>query len=216
MNIFNFDSGIMKALSKFTDCICLSLMFFVCCIPIFTIGTAATALYYTVHKVLRYDRGYVFRNYVSSFRNNFKQTVPVWLLALAIGAVLGVDLYVMNFYVQAGSSFGALSIVFIVGLFLLFAWTSYLFPYMARFENTRKQSMKNALLMMLAHLPMTLLMLVLAVAVGLMIYIMPLFAFILPAVYSLIQCYILEKIFRKYMSEEDRIAEDERNQEDRM
>lgn len=216
MNIFNYDGGIMKSLSKFTDCICLSLMFLVCCIPVFTIGTAASALYYTVHKVLRYDRGYVFRDYVTSFRDNFKQTTPVWLIALAIGAVLGFDLYVMNFYAQEGSSLGALSVVFIIGLFALLAWISYLFPYMARFENTRKQSMKNALLMMIAHLPMTLLMLVIAVAVGIVIYIMPLLAAILPAVYTWIQCFILERIFRKYMSEEDRQAEDERNQEDKM
>ena len=56
MKLFNPDSGIMRSLSKFTDCICLSLLFFVSCIPIVTIGTASTALYYTVHKVLRHDR----------------------------------------------------------------------------------------------------------------------------------------------------------------
>lgn len=45
MKLFNPDSGIMRSLSKFTDCICLSLLFFVSCIPIVTIGTASTALY---------------------------------------------------------------------------------------------------------------------------------------------------------------------------
>ncbi len=36
MKLFNPDSGIMRSLSKFTDCICLSLLFFVSCIPIIT------------------------------------------------------------------------------------------------------------------------------------------------------------------------------------
>ncbi len=32
--------------------------------------------------------------------------------------------------------------------------------------------------------------------------------FIIPSVYTWIQSYVLERIFRKYMSEEDRKAED--------
>lgn len=215
MDFFNLDGGIMKSLSKFTDCICLSLMFLVSCIPIFTIGTAMTAMYYTAHKVLRFDRGYVFRDYVSAFRDNFKQTVPVWLLTMVIGGILGFDLYVMNFYAQEGDIFGAFAVVFLVFLFVLSAWVSYLFPYMARFENTRKQSMKNAILLVVAHFPMTLLMMALAVVTLVMIYIMPLFIGILPAVYAWIQSYILERIFRRYMTEEDRLKEDERNQESR-
>lgn len=213
MNIFNLDGGIVKGLSKLTDCICLSLIFFVCCIPVFTIGTACTALYYTVNKVIRYDRGYFFREYISAFKNNFKQTTLVWLIVLVISLVLGVDLYIVNGYAETGSSLGALGIVFLVLFALLFMWISYLFPYMARFENSIKQSMKNALLIAIAHLPKTILLAVIAALVGLAMYIMPLFIFILPAVYTWIQAFILEGIFRKYMSEEDRKAEEEKIRE---
>ncbi len=166
------------------------------------------SLYYTVHKVLRHDRGYMFRDYVTSFRENFKQTTPVWLAALVIGIVLGLDLRIANFYATSVTYFSALSAVSFLGLVIWFAWISYLFPYMARFENTRKQSMKNAALMVIAHLPMTALMLVIAAVTGVALYIAPLVIFIIPSVYTWIQSYVLERIFRKYMSEEDRKAED--------
>ncbi len=214
MKLFNPDSGIMRSLSKFTDCICLSLLFFVSCIPIITIGTASTALYYTVHKVLRHDRGYMFRDYVTSFRDNFKQTTPVWLAAMVIGIVLGLDLRIANFYASSVTYFSALSAVSFLGLVIWFAWISYLFPYMARFENTRRQSMKNAILMVIAHLPMTALMLVIAAATGFALYLAPLVIFIIPSVYTWIQSYVLERIFRKYMTEEDREAEDARYKPD--
>lgn len=214
MKLFNPDSGIMRSLSKFTDCICLSLLFFVSCIPIVTIGTASTALYYTVHKVLRHDRGYMFRDYVTSFRDNFKQTTPVWLAALAIGVVMGLDLQIANFYAASVAYFSALSAVSFLGLVIWFAWITYLFPYMARFENTRKQSMKNAILMVIAHLPMTALMLVIAAATGFVLYLAPFVIFIIPSVYVWLQSYVLERIFRKYMSEEDRKAEDAKYKED--
>ena len=85
---------------------------------------------------------------------------------------------------------------------------------MARFENSVRQSMKNAILMTIVHLPMTVLMLVLAVITGLVFYMVPVLIFLLPAVYTWIQSYILERVFRKYMSEEDRMAEDEKYKED--
>ena len=203
MNFFNYDGGVIRAINKFIDCIILSLMFFICCIPVFTIGTAATSMYHTAYKVLRHDRGYVFRDYVQAFRDNFRQTVPVWLLVLGIGAVLGCDWHVLGIYVKEGNALSILGAVFIVATFFLLAWTCYLFPYMARFENTRRQSMKNAFLMAIAHLPMTILMLVLASAVVILIAIMPLFLVIPPAVYAWVQSLILERVFNKYITKED-------------
>ncbi len=211
MNIFNYDGGIMRAINKFADCIILSLMFFICCIPVFTIGTAATAMYHTAYKALRCDRGYVFRDYVETFRDNFKQTAPVWLLVLAMGAVLGCDWYVLGIYVKTGNALSILGAVFIAATFFLLAWTFYLFPYMARFENSRRQSMKNAFLMAVAHLPMTILMLALAAAAVILIYMTPFFLGILPAVYAWVQSLILERVFGKYMTEEDRARERQRN-----
>ena len=67
MKIFSFEGGLMRSISKFTDCICLSIMFLLCCIPVITIGTALSSLYYAIYKVVRHDRGYIFQEYVSAF-----------------------------------------------------------------------------------------------------------------------------------------------------
>ncbi len=214
MKLFNLDSGLMRSLSKFTDCICLSLMYFVSCIPIITIGAASTALYYTAHKVLRHDRGYLFRDYLSAFRNNFKQVTPVWVAAGIIGGVAVADFYISSFYAKTVTYFSALSVIAFMGMAIWFAWVSYLFPYMARFENTRRQSMKNAILMAIAHLPMTFLLLVMTVIILFVVFFAPFLLFVFPAVYAWLQSYILERVFRKYMTEEDRAKEEERYKED--
>ncbi len=212
MRLFSFEGGFMRSISKFTDCICLSLMFLVCCIPIFTIGTAMSSLYYAVYKVVRHDRGYIFQEYVSAFRENFKQTVPVWMLVLAIGAWLGADMYVVFRFTPPESPLRLLSYLFLMGIFVLLAWMAYLFPYMARFENTRKACMKNAILMAVSHLPTTVAVLAVAAAALFGMYMVFPFIIMLPAVCFWIQSFFLERVFRKYMSEEDRAAEDERNQ----
>lgn len=213
MKLFNLDGGVMKILTKITDVICLSIMFLICCIPIFTIGTAYTALYYTMYKVIRNDRGYIFREYVSAFKNNFKQTTPVWLLILLLSTLLGFDIYIMNGWGENGSKLGVLVIVFLImGAFLL-AWALYLFAYMARFENTRKQSMKNAALLGVIHLPWTVVLIATTLACLLCMYVLPLSIFFVPGIFVWIESFIFEKIFWKYMSEEDQNAELEKNRE---
>lgn len=213
MRLFNLDGGVMKTLTKITDIICLSIMFLICCIPVFTIGTAYTALYHTVYKVIRNERGYIFKEYVSAFKNNFRQTTPIWLLVLVLFGLLGMDIYIMNAWGQNGSKLGLLVVVFLVmGAFLL-AWILYLFPYMARFDNTRKQSMKNAALFIVIHLPWTLVQLGMVIAFLLFIYMLPVAMFFASGLFVLLESFILEKIFWKYMSEEDRNAELEKNRE---
>ena len=201
----------MSCFCYFSVCITFSLLFLVSCLPVFTIGTAMTAMYHTANKVLRHDRGYVFRDYIESFRENFKQTTPVWLIALALGILLGADGAIIGFYARKGRMPAELGIVFLVGMAVWFVWISYLFPYMARFENTRKRSMKNAILFATVHFPMTVLLLALAAGTGFLMYIFPFLVIMLPAIYSWVQSFVLEWIFRKYMTEEERRLEDEKN-----
>ncbi|MCI8300922.1 MAG: YesL family protein [Lachnospiraceae bacterium] len=212
MNIFNYDSGIMRAVNKFTDCMFLSILFLISCIPLFTIGTAMTALYYTAYKVLRGDRGYIFRDYVQAFRNNFRQTMPVWLLVAAMAAVLTADWNIMRQYIGDKNLLGALEVLFFVAMSMFSVWISYLFAYMARFEDTRRRSLKNAALMELAHLSRTFLLLALAVLTMFLFYMAPLLILFLPAASAWLQSYILEGIFRKYMSAQERKTEEEREQ----
>ena len=74
--------------------------------------------------------------------------------------------------------------------------------------------MKNAILMVIAHLPTTVLMLVIGFVSMVAFSVAPFIIFILPAAFTWIQSSILEKVFRRYMSEEDREAEDAKYKED--
>ena len=88
-------------------------------------------------------------------------------------------------------------------------WSAFLFPYIARFENTVKQTLKNAFLLMVRHLPWSLLLLVILIASALSIYIIPVLLVVIPAVASIVFDFILERLFRRYMSPEDLEREEE-------
>lgn len=211
---WNFDNKFFTELNKLIDMFLLSLIFVVSCIPVFTIGAASTAMYYTVNKVLKRKMGYMWREYRTSFVANFKQATEIWLGFLVIGAIMGIDFFILRGYALEGYAWGKLYGVFFVLFVAELAVWMYVYPNIARFENTNRQIIKNAELMAVIHLPQTLLMMVIAVALAFLVYVWPVTALIVPSIYIGIKNLILERIFRKYMSPEDVEKEEACDQSD--
>jgi uncharacterized membrane protein YesL len=71
-NFFNMDNKFFTVLSKACDILFLSVVWALLCIPVITIGPATTAMYYVIVKVIRRERGYLFREFFKAFKSNFK------------------------------------------------------------------------------------------------------------------------------------------------
>lgn len=210
--IFNLDNKFFRGVSKVTDCVWVSILWFVCSLPIFTIGASTTALYYTANKCLRYERGYTTSEFFGAFKSNFKQSTVVWLIMLAVYAILGFDYYVMKQFAEAGEKIGALYIVFFVFGVIVSMWWFYIFPYMARFSNTTKNVFTASLYMAIGNVHWTIVLTVVFIACCLGMYLFPPVIIIMPVLYNLLKNIALEHIFLKYMKPEDIEAEKERNQ----
>lgn len=202
-HIFNYENGFWTFMNKLADAVIASLLWVVFSLPVITFGTSTTAFYYTVHKSLRGDCGYVWKSFWKSFKSNIKQTTKIWAVMMAVFAILFGDLRIMHMFLKQGSSFGMLSYIFYGLLFLCAIWCIYIFSYSARFENGMKATMKNAGMIALLNLPWSFLMLVLLIIGACVVYILPPVLILVPAVVMYVYNIFLEKIFRKYMSEED-------------
>lgn len=200
------DSPLMRFLTKIADLMVLNILFCVTSIPLITIGASWTALYSVTLKMVRDEEGSVSRSYFRSFRQNFRQATLLWLGVLVVLALLVLDIRVLN-GMSEGTAPGLLrvgvEILALLGIMVL----QYLFPSLARFEASLADTLKNACMMALAHLPKTALMTAAAVgavwitlinnttiAVGLMVW--PLIGFSLMAFGN---SGILRKIFDNYV-----------------
>lgn len=208
---FNVDNKFFKAISKIMDCIWLSLLWLLCCIPIVTVGAANTALYYAVNKAIKHDRGYVTREFFVAFKTNFKQSTIIWLIFLILYIWLGIYYVLMRAYAQAGVGIGQIAIVFLIFAMLITMWGFYVFPYIARFENATKMILKNTALICINHAPWTLLITIIFIVMWSGIYLVPPMALVMPVLYNLLKNVILERVFKKYMTPEDLALEEERN-----
>lgn len=204
--LFRMDSPLMRLLTKIADLMVLNILFCATSIPLITIGASWTALYSVTLKMVRDEEGSVSRSYFRSFRQNFRQATLLWLGVLVVLTLLVLDIRVLN-GMAGGTAPGLLrvgvEILALLGIMVL----QYLFPSLARFEASLADTLKNACMMALAHLPKTALMTAAAVgavwitlinnttiAVGLMVW--PLIGFSLMAFGN---SGILRKIFDNYV-----------------
>lgn len=214
MNFFNMESPVFRALGKLADLTILNLIFILCCLPIFTIGASLTALNYVTLKMAEGEEGYIVRSFFKSFKQNFLQSTLLWLIALAVGLVLALDFFIVN-----GVSDVLLktcrAILFFAVIVYLMIYT-YLFALQARFYNTIRSTIKNALLMSMAEFPKTLIMMVLLVAPVLITFLTGqtlyygilawiLFGF---ALISYCNGFFLKKIFAKYTPKDEDDSDD--------
>lgn len=196
------DNVVTRVLSRICDFVILNILWLVCSIPIVTIGASTTALYSVMQKIVRNEEGYIARSFFKAFKQNFKQATIVWLLIAALGLILSVDLN------MARSLEGTIRIVFqvIFGFFSfwLFAIFLYVFPLLARYENSTKATLKNAVILSIAKLPFTFLMMVVVVVpmaaslltVRTILLSVPIWMGIGVSIVTWLNAYILKRVFK--------------------
>ena len=168
--IFDYDNNFFAGISKVSDTIILNFLFVICSIPIVTIGASTTALYCVSMKSTRDEDVYAVKEFFKQFKQNFKESTIIWLILLLVASFIGLDFYMCslmsNDILSTAFKFIFTLISIVIGFIVV-----YVFPLVARFENSIKNTLMNAVLMSIKHLPYTLIMLVLTL--------MPLGAFVL-------------------------------------
>lgn len=138
------------------DLMWLNVLTLICCIPIITVGASLTAMNYMALKIVRNEECYITRGFFKSFKENFKQATVIWLLLLVMTVVLIGDFYVMSFVEFKFGNVMRVAIT-VVAVFVAFE-ALYVFPVLAKFENTIWRTIKNSLLLSFMQFPKTILM----------------------------------------------------------
>lgn len=155
---FRGDSAYSQIMTKVFDIFWLSVISILCCIPVITIGASLSSLYYVMLKLVRDEETAVTRNYFKAFKQNFVQSLPVTLLLLVIIGILTADFHILG---QNGSQNA--SIIYgccVVILLAAAAVFSYVFPLIARYQNTLRRTFENAARLAASHLWQTVVMVV--------------------------------------------------------
>lgn len=144
-SLLNPDNPVMQFITKIVYSVYLNILWFICCIPVVTAGAATTALYYVTLKMAKNEEGGITKSFFKAFKENFKQSTIVWLILLALGIVLGIDGYVLWHMRFENAFWTIITAIFLVAAAAYLIVVMYIFPLMARFENTIFAMFKNSL-----------------------------------------------------------------------
>ena len=182
----------------------LNIVFLLTCLPIVTIGSALSSLYYVMIKETKGEAGYLVRPYLREFRRNLKNGTIAFLILFGLGAIL---LFNLLFWPVQGNKIslvitGVLAVIGVVWLVV----SHYTYPLIGRFVNTPINSIKNAWGLALRNWKQTVFLLLIDAGIAVFYLFFPLkialmaaptFGFVLPAYW---RAHILARVFEPYES----------------
>ena len=204
-------------MNRVADLMILNVLFVICCIPVITIGPAVTALYYVTLKMARNEESYIAKSYFKSFKQNFRQGLVMWLIDLLLIGIFVLDFSVLNGRITGVENpgtpmFTVVRVVLMVLAFLMLFAFSFTFPVLAKFDNTIKNTYRNAFLMSIRHFPTALVTTLLWGVVLLSGYLFPqviiAHLLILFSLAAFISSFLFVKAFDNYIPKEEETEEE--------
>lgn len=196
----NLDSPVIDYINTLVSYIILNLLFLLCCLPVITVGPAVAALYRVTLHEARKEYGYLYRSFLRYFKETFFSALAVSFFFLAL--ILFVSFSMVFWYSYSGVLQAAASFLLAALLVIIWGAVIYSFPLLARFQNTVRQTVKNAFCMAVAHSGYTFLLIIIDGAVSTLFYFFPIFRVFMLAVgfvfTALCKCLLLSVIFAKY------------------
>ncbi|MBR1780779.1 MAG: YesL family protein [Oscillospiraceae bacterium] len=150
--------------------ILLNLLWFLCSLPIVTMGASTCALYSAVIRCWNDTDNTVLGDFFGAFKENFKRGTGAWLIFLLLSLVLygDIDISINGF---RGTPFSALWIPAALALVVLVCTAIYAFPMLVRYDDNLKTTLRNSISLAIGRPFYTLTLLILTVLCVLATYI---------------------------------------------
>lgn len=146
-------SPVVRFMDLIGELFVLNLVYLLFSLPLVTIGASTTALYAVSMKLVKNEEGPIFQSFLNEFKNNWKKSSQLWGLILVYLIILFSQYIIVINYAAAISNF--YMIVLFIEIFAGLLTSAFVFPLMARYENSLKGTIKNAFLIGISHLGTT-------------------------------------------------------------
>lgn len=156
MKRLNIDNPFFEAMGRLGDII-INLLFVLCSLPAVTMGAALAAMYRTFHEMEEGTEGSVGKTFFRHFAGGIGRCTPVWMFMLLTGGLLVFDVIFLGYAGMNGvwKAVGAGTGCLILLWEMVSAWLPVV---LSEGEKSGMDSLKEAALRAVLHLPATLVM----------------------------------------------------------
>lgn len=141
MKFFGIDGPFYKFIQTLFDLIKINFLWILFSLPIVTLGGATIAAFDVTMQMAGGEEGHVGRDFIASFKRNFKNGIPYGLLLIFCAYVVWLDFSLFN---QIEGNPVILLIMGMVAAFVFLLSFLFAFALQARYENTLIKTFKNS------------------------------------------------------------------------
>ena len=165
------DNLVAALLGRLMDLILVNLLWVLCSIPLVTIGASSAAMYHVCMRLALGEDVGIFSAFFHSFRHNLKRGAALFLLAAAVGAFLGLDLWCAA---RWGSALRFVSQVVILSVsYFYLAVVSHVFPTLAWFDEPVGKTVRHAFVLAMRNGIYTVFVMVMNLLPALVLFFLP-------------------------------------------
>lgn len=209
--ILDFDNPFYHFCTKLAWIFVINSLFLITSLPIITIGASATAMYTVCNKLIEEREIRLFRDYFTALKENFFLSTGMWLIVMALGFVLFLDMQYVFFFMSGGFAIlMRIATVLVVAAFVMIA--NGMFPLIAKFDVTFREILPTLCSMIWEHPWLSLEGLAFTIAIfggsfwiivsGQFLGLFILFPFLSSGLHAFMQSYLYKQMFRYYISED--------------
>lgn len=191
------DGPLYKIGTEIADVMILTFFWILGCIPIITIATSTSAVFYVYGKKVRGEDVYISKDFAKSFKQNFKQSIPITLILIILW--VSVSSYLLMVWAYGGKVplyLSAAAIFFALEVSLL---TVYVLGILSRFYMKLATIFVTAFMLAHRHIGSSLLMIISSFVIVIACLNIPLLLVFVPVLTIATNSFFLQKIFAKHV-----------------
>ncbi len=125
---------------------------------------------YVLRNFAREEHAFVLSDFLEQIKLNWKQSLPLWLMDLAVTYVIFVAYNFYSINAELGTIYAVAQWLVVAAGVIYFLMHFYLYQLIVTFDMKFKQLLRNAFMLVLAKLPFNLLLLFAMIGIGLLAY----------------------------------------------
>ena len=194
------NSWLYKAGKAIGDVVIISLLFVLFCLPVVTVGVSISALYYTVYRRYTKKSDDISRDFISAVKANLKNGIIIHIIYSVYSAIAGFNIYFAFFGFRGIKLPEWYTLISFIPVLPLVFTLPFLYPLVARFSNSVKETIKNSFTLCMVNFPKFLLIWLIAAAGALISAAFPPSILLIPAGAMYLTQMITEKAFASVLN----------------
>lgn len=197
MKLLKQGGFIHRIMCAIYDLIILNFLWVITSIPIITIGASTTSLFYCVGKIVRGEDLNLLKDYINSFKLNFKQGTLIWSVLLIIYMIIYTNI---TFFSEIPMSWARVIAYLQLPILVIVVFTTLLiFPILSRFSSSTIHIFRVSLILGVRHSFLCIIcFIIFTIGVILIRYIPALMLFMLSSLIAFGIYVVLNRVLERY------------------